>query len=169
MGIAELSTARLRLKKPGPGDLEALAAQIGDWEVTQWLARAPHPYTLSDARDWIESDQQRELNFNIYLDGSLIGGVGLTPDDDDFFELGYWLGKDFWGNGYATEAAQCLLDHASNELKLSKFKSSYMLGNDDSANVLRKLGFREIGKGEMFCLSHNESRPCMKLLLKQAK
>ena len=165
MGISALRTTRLQLKKPGPDDLEALATQIGDWEVAKWLARAPHPYTLDDAREWIESDLQGALDFNVYRDGVLVGGVGLTKDEDGLFELGYWLGREHWGRGYATEAAQRLLDHARSELGISRIKSSHLLGNDDSANVLRKLGFREIGEGEIFCLAHKADRPCIKWLL----
>ena len=165
MGIAELQSQRLLLKKPGPDDLDALVAQIGDWEVAKWLSRVPYPYTLDDARDWLDSNRLHALNFNIYRRDSLIGGVGLTADDDDYFELGYWLGRDHWGNGYATEAARCLLDHATNELKMSNIKSSYMLGNGDSANVLKKLGFREIGESEIYSIALGESRPCVKLEL----
>jgi len=165
MGIAELSSSRLLLKKPGPDDVEALVEQIGDWEVAKWLAKVPYPYTQDDANDWLTSGLQSELSFNTYLDERLIGGVGLAPNTDGSYELGYWLGKDYWGRGFATEAARCLLDYAMNELDLTPIQSGYMIGNEQSGKVLKKLGFREVGEIEIYSISRGESVPSIRLLL----
>ena len=168
MGTVELSTERLRLRKPGPGDSDALIRQLGDLEVARWLSRVPHPYKQSDVDDWQTGGPQGELDFCIYRDASLIGGVGLTLEDDGYYELGYWVGREHWGNGYATEAARCLLDHARNVLGINRFKSAYMLGNDQSGKVLKKLGFRQAGEKEIFSIARGESVPGIRLLLATA-
>ena len=165
MGVAELQSKRLRLKKPGPEDCNDLVRQLGDLEVAKWLSRVPHPYTESDVNDWLQGGLQGELDFCIYLDARVIGGVGLTREDDDYYELGYWLGRDHWGSGYATEAARCLLDHARDALGITRFKSGYMIGNEQSGKVLKKLGFREVGEKEIFSIARGESVPSIRLLL----
>ena len=163
MGIAELRSERLHLKKPGPSDSDALIRQLGDLEVSRWLSRVPHPYTQSDVDEWQTGGLQGELDFCIYLDASLIGGVGLTPKDDGSHELGYWVGRKHWGNGYATEAARCLLDYARDELGITQFTSGYMIGNEQSGKVLKKLGFQEVGEKELFSIARGESVPSIRL------
>ena len=165
MGKMELKSERLHLKKPGPSDSDALIRQLGDLEVARWLSRVPHPYTQSDVDAWQTGGLQGELDFCIYLDGSLIGGVGLTQKDEGDYELGYWLGREHWGNGYATEAAKCLLDYARDELGVTRFTSGYMVGNDQSGKVLRKLGFRPDGEAELFSLARGETVNSMRLRL----
>ena len=107
----------------------------------------------------------QELTFNIYRSDTLIGGIRLTHDDDGSYELGYWLGRVHWGKGFATEACKGLLNYAAEELNIRNVKSSHMTGNDASARVLDKLGFRKTGEGEMYCLSRKATLPCIYLAL----
>ena len=165
MGIAELHSARLVLRKPGPSDSDALIRQLGDWDVARWLSRVPHPYTQKDVDDWQTGGLQGELDFCIYLDADLIGGVGLTAEDDGHHELGYWVGREHWGNGYATEAARCLLDYARNSLGITRFTSGYMVGNTPSGKVLQKLGFHPDGEAEIFSVARGESVKSIRLRL----
>ena len=160
----EIKTERLVLKKPDHKDKQVLISQIGDWEVSKWLSRVPYPYTENDADEWIRTISREELTFNIFENDSLVGGIELTPHDD-CYELGFWLGRQNWGHGFATEAGQGLLRYATGELDLNNFVSSYMRGNDASANVLRKLGFKKTGEGEIYCLSRKETLPCIYLVL----
>ena len=67
----------------------------------------------------------------------------MTHDDDGSYELGYWLGRVHWEQGFATEACKGLLNYAAEELNIRNVKSSHMTGNDASARVLDKLGFRK--------------------------
>jgi ribosomal-protein-alanine N-acetyltransferase len=164
--MIEIRTDRLVLKKPEDDDKGAIVEQIGDWEVAKWLSRVPHPYTAADADDWFKIIRRQGLELSVYLDTSLIGGIGLTQDEDDAYEFGYWLGRNYWGHGYATEAGAGLLRYAVDNLDSPRINSSYLQGNSASANVLRKLGFEETGKGEIYCVSRKETVPSMTLILK---
>ena len=166
MGITEIKTERLVLKKPGLRDKQLIIDQIGDWEVAKWLSRVPYPYTEKDADEWIRTISREDLTFNIFYNGALVGGIELTPHEDNSHELGFWLGRRHWGQGFATEACLGLLDYAAEQLDIRNFKSSYMTGNNDSARVLAKLGFKTTGGGEMYCQSRKETLPCIYLMLK---
>ena len=163
--MMEIRIERLVLKKPGYKDKQSIISQIGDWEVAKWLSSVPYPYTQNDADEWIRTLSRQELTFNIFENDSLVGGIELTPHEDNFYELGYWLGRQHWGQGFATEAGKGLLHYATDELNLRNFKSRYMKGNDDSANVLNKLSFKKTGEGEIYCLSRKETLPCINLVL----
>ena len=108
--MIEIETERLTLKKLGIADKERLIELIGDFRVAETLSNVPHPYTDNDAEYWLNSVSSSELKLNIFLNSVLIGGVGLEPDDDGYCELGYWLGFEYWGKGFATEACYALLN-----------------------------------------------------------
>ena len=163
--MKELKTERLVLKKPRHKDKQLIISQIGDWEVSKWLSRVPYPYTKNDADEWIRTISRKELTFSIFENDSLVGGIELTSHEDNCYELGFWLGRQHWGQGFATEACKGLLRYAREELALKNIVSSYMKGNDASANVLRKLGFKKTGEGEIYCLSRKETLPCVNLVL----
>ena len=96
--------------------------------------------------------QINNLEFNIFLENNLIGGIGLKED----YRLGYWLGEDYWGNGYATEAGSELIEYAFKIIKIKKITARYMTENTSSAKVLKKLGFTEVGKVLIFSIARNE-------------
>ncbi len=160
-----ITTERLVLKKPRRKDKQLIVSQIGDWEVSKWLSKVPYPYTENDANEWIRTLSRKNLTFNIFENDSLIGGIELAPHEDNSHELGFWLGREHWGQGFATEACKGLLQYAAEELNIRNFISSYMIGNDASARVLAKLGFIKSGEGEIYCLSRKETLPCVNLVL----
>ena len=100
----EIKTERLTLKKCEIADKQRLIDLIGDFRVSETLSNVPYPYTDEDAEYWLNSVKTSEFKLNIFKNNVLIGGIGLTPEEDDSCELGYWLGFQYWGQGYATEA-----------------------------------------------------------------
>jgi len=71
----------------------------------------------------------------------LIGAIGLTIDRElDKAELGYWVGKPFWGNGYATEAARLIVDYGFNQLHLNRICAKHFVRNPASGRVMQKIG-----------------------------
>ena len=109
----QIKTKRLVLKKPTKKiNKKLIVSQIGDWEVAKWLSDVPYPYTEQKAEEWLNNINYDDLLFSIFRNNSLIGGVGLSLEEDDDLDLGFWIGRDHWGKGYATEAAMGLIQYA---------------------------------------------------------
>jgi RimJ/RimL family protein N-acetyltransferase len=75
----------------------------------------------------------------------LIGGIGLH-DQNGEAEIGYWLTRDVWGQGYATEAGQAVVSMARDSLRLRRLVSGHFVDNPASGRVLTKLGFHPTGQ-----------------------
>ena len=157
--MMRIETERLVLKKLVDVDKERLVSLIGDFMVSKTLSNVPYPYTLDDADEWLKKVDNEEFNLNIFLNDDLIGGVGLTPTEDDFFELGYWLGVEYWGQGYATESVRGLLNYAKTNTPCEKFKANVFKENVASAKVLEKNGFKRLEDREVFSISRQENVP----------
>ena len=74
----------------------------------------------------------------------LIGAIALAPQSESH-ELAFWLIPDTWGRGYATEAAQAVVEMARHALPIRRLSATCAAGDTASARVLRKLGFRDTG------------------------
>jgi len=153
--MKEIKTKRLVLRKPDNSNKQDLINQIGNINVSQWLSNVPFPYTMEHADQWLKTITQRahKYNYSIFLNLALIGGVSLTSKEEEPYELGYWLGEDFWGYGYATEAAKGLLNYIFENEENPKITAGYLKGNTASANVLSKIGFKKTGEVETYVLS----------------
>jgi RimJ/RimL family protein N-acetyltransferase len=141
-----LATARLVLRAPRRGDVNAIATLVNDRRIAANTARIPHPYAIEDAEQFIASVNKREGEacFAITLDGPPIGicSVDLREDGP---ELGYWLGVAYWGRGFATEAVRALIDHAFGDLEHETLISGARVNNPASRRVLEKCGFQWTG------------------------
>jgi RimJ/RimL family protein N-acetyltransferase len=141
-------TQRLLLRPGWKEDAPALAQAIGDFAVVGRLARAPWPYGLEDAEDFLAADPGPLPHFLIFArtHGAprLVGGIGLEVCGDGA-ELGYWIARPFWGLGFATEAGRAVVDLADRGLRLPRLHASHFAGNHASARVLEKLGFMPSG------------------------
>ena len=150
----ELNTERLRLRPFLVTDAEAVSLLAGDEEVARNTLNIPHPYDRRHAEEWIASHrdqfQRREsVTYAITdpVDDGLIGAVGLILDTvNDSAELGYWIGRDHWGQGFATEAARAVLEWAFDALDLHRIHASHFPRNPASGRVLEKLGMRHEGR-----------------------
>ena len=140
-------TERLLLRPGWIEDAAALTAAIGDREIARNLTRMPWPYAHADAESFLSqpADPLRP-RFLICLRDSnrIVGGIGLNGDMEP--ELGYWIARDHWGRGYATEAGHAVLALADSSLRLPRIKAQRAVDNMRSAKVLRKLGFRSTGR-----------------------
>ena len=144
-----LETTRLRLRPYSEADVAELVPLIGAREVAATTLRIPHPYTEDDARGFLLMEQEPDklwLAVTLRSDRRQIGGVGLRIDEQhQNAELGYWLGVDYWGEGYATEASRELVRYGFRDLKLHRIYASHFQHNSASANILKKLGMRHEG------------------------
>jgi [ribosomal protein S5]-alanine N-acetyltransferase len=113
--------------------------------------RFPHPYTVNDARRWLEMvvGQKQATNFAIDVAGEAVGGIGFTVQYDvarRSAEVGYWLGEDFWGRGIATEALIAVTDHAFSNYDVCRLYAHVFDWNRASARVLEKAGYEFEGR-----------------------
>ncbi|MBU2582818.1 MAG: GNAT family N-acetyltransferase [Alphaproteobacteria bacterium] len=147
-----MHTRRLVLRPLRIEDARRIAELGGDWDVASMTARMPYPYTADTARQWIDETDPGEVIFGIECDGDLIGVTGFTPTEDRLSaEVGYWLGKPFWGNGYATEAARAIIEHCFKREGFSKLVCGHFADNPASARVIEKLGFAATGSSNWWC------------------
>ncbi|KJZ20221.1 GNAT family N-acetyltransferase [Loktanella sp. S4079] len=146
MPVPTLQTDRLVLRALHEGDLEEVTLHAGDFAVSKWLVPVAHPYTYADAQEFLAMDRAGEIGqlWVITLDTAFQGVISVGK------ELGYWLAQHAWGQGIATEAAQAALSNFFETQTLDTVHSSYFLGNERSARVLYKLGFREVGPSVQF-------------------
>lgn len=139
-------TKRLILRPWCEDDAEELYKHAKDKEVglpAGWPAHTSVENSRQIIRDVLTADE----TYAICLkgDGKPIGSVGFHRNDiaqsDDEYELGYWIGKEFWGQGLACEASFELLRHAFEDLGMQKIWCGYYDGNTKSRRVMEKLGF----------------------------
>ena len=144
-----LVTERLVLRELRVDDARAVAERAGDRRVARFLIAVPTPYPVALATRWIAAriawwSQGRGVTLAIarrQTPGELLGSVSLRRfARDRRAELGYWLGIDAWGAGYATEAASALVDFGFGELELARIYAQVLEGNAASCRVLDKLG-----------------------------
>jgi [ribosomal protein S5]-alanine N-acetyltransferase len=145
-----ISTPRLILRELDLADAARISLLAGDYDVASMTGTIPHPYGEQQAAEWIASACAGEegVVFAIRLADLLIGCTGYRAFASDHAELGYWIGKPYWGMGYASEAVGALIGHAFGSFDYAYLKAGHFVGNTASERVLRKLGFTRTG-GEM--------------------
>ncbi len=159
-----IQTERLHLRPLRRADAAAMTRLVNDYSVAGNLARVPFPYREELAEEWIDSTHRQHAasdawHLAITLDGALVGCVGLTRKAGAAPELGYWVGRRFWGQGIAREAAAALLEWAAREHGHTAFRASALTDNAASRRVLEALGFTERGQGQEPFLSRNRAMP----------
>jgi len=147
-GTLILKGAHVTLRRPSMSDADAVTKRMSDFEVCKNLSRAPWPYTYSDAEGWLAGIEggagvRSAYPFAIVTGGEMVGTVGLSvnPQNPDSIELGYWIGRESWGKGYASEAARLALEFAFGPLGLEAIEAGHFADNAASGRVLEKLGF----------------------------
>jgi RimJ/RimL family protein N-acetyltransferase len=160
-----IRSERLFLRPGWPEDWEELLARINDPGVVRNLVKAPWPYTIDDARAFAQRPQEKMLpHFFVTLPSAtgakLIGSVGLAREGENV-ELGYWIARGWWGQGFATEAVRAVLP-LSRALGHKRLVAGHFADNPASGRVLTKAGFRPTGKaGTRFSLGRREAAPAL--------
>jgi RimJ/RimL family protein N-acetyltransferase len=152
--MAELKTDRLVLRPLRLQDAAAIAALTSDPGVARMTAGIPCPNPEIAAEGWILLREARaplgvEHNLAIELPGQgLIGVIGAFRRPGETragWEIGYWIGRPFWGLGYATEAGAAFIAHLRAQ-GLTPLFASHFADNPASGRVLTKLGFIATGE-----------------------
>ena len=159
-----IATARLTLRHPEPNDAPAITRAINDWEVVRWLSRVPYPYQQTDAAEFIDRSaiawaQQNAFRFVIVLKTEIVGGIGLERHDKSLFELGYWITRQHWSKGIATEAVFATIYFAHEQLSASGITASCHKENQRSKKVLMKTNFARVGIGLRFSTTLGKKVP----------
>ena len=142
-------TERLLLRPGWAEDAPALAQAIADEAIVRNPATAPWPYALRDAEAFLAAPRDPVLpSFLIYARTraapQLVGACGLGRRPSGAVELGYWVARESWNRGFATEAGHALLAIAE-ALALPQLEASFFIDNPASGRVLEKLGFVPTG------------------------
>jgi RimJ/RimL family protein N-acetyltransferase len=151
--LPTLNTDRLILRPFTHGDGPQVQELAGDRAIAEMTANIPHPYEEGVAEEWIathqkafENKQSLTLAITRKNHDKIIGAIGLEINTNHHYaELGYWIGKPYWNQGYCTEAAREVVSYGFEKLKLNRIQSRNMLKNPASARVMEKIGMRREG------------------------
>ena len=141
-----LETKRLILRPWCEDDAEDLYTYASDPEVGPPAGWQPHT-SVENSRGIIRTVLSSPATYAVCLaeNGKPIGSIGFhrgdLADADDEYELGYWIGKPFWGQGLIPEASREMLRYAFEDLGMSRVWCGYYDGNEKSRRVQEKLGF----------------------------
>ena len=141
-----LETERLILRPWSEDDAEELYKYAKDIDVGP-MAGWPVHTSVENSREIIRTVLSAPETYAVCLKetGKPIGSIGLHRNDlaekDDEYELGYWIGKPFWGQGLIPEASREILRYAFEDLEMSRIWCGYYDGNEKSHKVQIKLGF----------------------------
>ena len=146
-----IETRRLALRSPGAQDVTRLATLANDSDIARMTLRMPHPYAVNDAEAFVlgvaGQDPARAQTFVIeHEDQGPVGVIGLFEDGDVAPEVGYWIGRPFWGRGFATEALEGALVWASRKWRRKALVAGHFADNPASGRVLEKAGFLYTGE-----------------------
>jgi RimJ/RimL family protein N-acetyltransferase len=146
-----LETRRLVLRSPEVRDAGRIAELADDFDIARMTLRMPHPYARRDADEFVRrvmaQDPQRGATFLIeHEDEGPVGVIGLFYDADPFPEMGYWIGRPFWGRGFATEACDGVLDWVKHRWGKRAVMAGHFTDNPASGRVLTKAGFLYTGE-----------------------
>lgn len=150
----KLATTRLVLRPLNLADVPTVQRLAGRREIAATTLSIPHPYSEQQAEDWITAQtdacaQGKGVVFAIesVQEKQLIGTMGLRDIDGEHCraEMGFWIGMEWWGRGYATEAAWAVIRYGFESLGLNRIYAHHMVRNPASGRVLEKIGMTKEG------------------------
>ncbi len=153
MNQRTLKTERLILRPFSTDDAEAVQTLGGDRAIADTTLSIPNPYEDGMAEQWIAAHPgQFEAGTHAVFaierpdDNQLVGAISLTIDRQvSKGELGYWVGKPFWNEGYATEAARRIVEYGFQDHDLNRILAKHMVRNPASGRVMQKIGMQHEG------------------------
>lgn len=161
-----LRTERLVLRDLNEADVPALVSALGDFTVSGWLTVVPFPYSEADARAFIARMATAPGYDGWGIEdrsGALAGVIGIDET------LGYWIGREHQGRGYATEAAEALVGHWFAATGAEALNSGHFDGNHPSFHVLEKLGFVRDGDARVWSRAQGMEMTLHRMRLTRAR
>lgn len=144
-----------------PDDCTALVHHANDEQVSRGLSdRFPYPYTEADAQAFLSAPLELPaLVMAIEVEGAAVGGIGLRPGEGVQRiggQLGYWLGRSFWGRGLMSRIVPLWCQHAFDQFGYERLQATVLSNNPASARVLEKSGFEREGTLRRAAIKRNE-------------
>ncbi|MBX7139335.1 MAG: GNAT family N-acetyltransferase [Oligoflexia bacterium] len=147
-----LKSARLLLRSFAASDASRVQQLASDPEVALRTANIPYPYPIGGALAWIEAQARAltESSTNTWAvcriaEQDLIGAIELVLAPSRFEgAVGYWIGRPFWNQGYASEALKLVLDFGFSSLKLQTIAAQFVDRNKASGRVMEKCGLKAV-------------------------
>jgi [ribosomal protein S5]-alanine N-acetyltransferase len=146
--IPRLLTDRLVLRPFDLADAPAVERHLNVWDVVDTTLTIPHPYPAGGGATWIAThadgwarDERLSLAICTRDRDELVGAIGLNIErPHSRAEVGYWIAREEWGKGYATEAARSIVAFGLTELELRRVEGRIFTRNPASGRVLEKIG-----------------------------
>ncbi len=146
--LPTLETARLILRPFTLADAPTVKLLAGDHDLASTTMNLPHPYPEGAAETWIATHTEKfeqgtlaALAITLRPADELIGAISLGINQAHRrAELGYWLGKPWWNQGYMTEAARALIGCGFETFNLNRISAQHFVRNPASGRVMQKLG-----------------------------
>jgi len=170
----EIKTDRLILRPIGDRDAQNISTLAGDIDIARMTSTIPYPYPVISADFFIMTNRENRrrglcYNYAVTLrdNDQLMGVVGVfRRGEDTALELGYWIGKPYWNQGYTTEACNAVLLEAQQSLGVTRIIAGVFVDNPASLKVLRKLGFKSLETyGNWFSMARMERSKGVNLTL----
>lgn len=168
----ELLGREIKLRRLTVQDADQLAHHANNPHVFANLRDSfPQPYLPENAIEFIKliNDEDPPYTFGITYENRVIGVIGLVPNADVYrqaIEMGYWLGEEHWGRGYATEAIALMTSYAFDKLNKRKVFCCVYAENRGSIRALEKNDFQAeaILKDQVFKLGRFQDEQRMSKL-----
>ncbi|WP_340003026.1 GNAT family N-acetyltransferase [Oceanobacillus sp. FSL K6-0127] len=148
-----LETNRLLLRLFNESDVPEVTRLCNNYNLYKNTLYLPYPYSIEDALSWIENHLENFNDNKLYefaitdnVTGKLYGAIALTNNQRfENGEIAYWVGEEYWGYGYATEASKAILEFAFIEKQYHKLFARCFASNIASSRVIEKLGMKKEG------------------------
>ncbi|MFA9558258.1 GNAT family N-acetyltransferase [Evansella sp. AB-rgal1] len=148
-----IETDRLLLRIFRESDAKDVTLLCNNYNIYKNTLYLPYPYSKEDALSWIKNhlgnfhiDKSYEFAVTDKVTGKIYGAIALSNNQSFHHgEIAYWVGEDYWGNGYASEAAKAILEFAFHEKQYHKVFARCFHSNPASGKVIEKIGMKKEG------------------------
>ena len=152
-GTRTITTERLILRPYEMSDAKRVCELCNNYNIYKSTLTLPYPYPIESALAWIPTHEENFKNDKSYefavtdnLTGELFGAIALSNNQKHKNgEIAYWIGEEYWGNGYATEALKAVIDFAFSEKGYHKVWGRFFATNPSSGKVMQKVGMVKEG------------------------
>jgi RimJ/RimL family protein N-acetyltransferase len=149
-----IETKRLILRPFVIEDAQAVSNNCNNYNLAKTTLALPYPYAKDVAINWInrheewfEKDVRYEFAITLKGEGILIGAIGLGNNSESKNgEVGYWIGEEYWNNGYATEALKAIIKWAFEQKEFHRIYARHFEMNASSGKVMINAGMTYEGK-----------------------